>query len=66
MDENGSEILAINSSWILEANGLVENGIGNFVQADLLDYSPEARWIRGIFTYTPATVDLYNEVKLPV
>ena len=63
MDENGSEILAINSSWILVANGLVENGIGNFVQADLLDYSPEARWIRGIFTYTPATVDLYNEVK---
>ena len=59
LDENGTEVLTINASWIQVSNGKGNN----LTQADLLDYSDEARWIRGIFTPTPATFDLAFDLQ---
>ena len=53
IDENGTEILSINPSWIQ-----VWNGTDNLSQADLLDYSYDARWVRGIVSETAAKFSL--------
>ena len=47
IDENGSEILSINPTWITEANGITYRS-----QADLLDYDYRNRWLRGIVSET--------------
>ena len=57
LDENGSEILSINPSWIQ-----VWNGTDNLSQADLLDYHYENRWIRGIVSETATKFALEWEI----
>ncbi|MDA8805939.1 InlB B-repeat-containing protein [Opitutales bacterium] len=51
MDENGSMILMLNPSNILELRGT-----DNLTQATLLD--PTTRWIRGIRAQTPSTASI--------
>jgi hypothetical protein len=55
LDENDTEVLTLNSAWIR-----AHIGINDYVQADLLDYSPNKRWARGLHTRTPAYADLNN------
>ena len=58
IDENGSEILSINPTWITEANGKTYRS-----QADLLDYDYRNRWLRGIVseTYTKFRLEWQSE-----
>ena len=58
IDENGSEILSINPTWITEANGITYRS-----QADLLDYDYTNRWLRGIVseTYTKFRLEWQSE-----
>ena len=53
LDENRSEILSLNPEWIR-----MHNGTNYDVQADLLDYEPNARWLRGLLTRTPAALEI--------